>query len=79
VPSTSWKRRCCRTPNNFVVLVIRVNGQARGARAFEHQTNALCWADEQRVINTEPLADFSRLTLHRCGRLGAHLLTGSAT
>jgi hypothetical protein len=31
------------------------------------------------VINTEPLADFSRLTLHRCGRLGAHLLTGSAT
>jgi hypothetical protein len=34
---------------------ILVDGQLRAAKGFEHQTDALRWADEQRVIN--PCAD----------------------
>ncbi len=37
----------------YIAVVILVNGQARAAKAFEHQTDALRWADEQRVINAE--------------------------
>ena len=36
-------------------VVILVDGQLRAAKGFEHQTDALRWADEQRVIN--PCAD----------------------
>ena len=35
----------------YVAVVILVNGQARTAKAFEQQTDALRWADEQRAIN----------------------------
>jgi hypothetical protein len=35
------------------IVVILVDGQLRAAQAFEHQTDALRWADEQRVINAE--------------------------
>jgi hypothetical protein len=31
--------------------VILVDGQARDAQGFDHQTDALRWADEQRAIN----------------------------
>jgi hypothetical protein len=34
-----------------VAVVILVNGQARAANAFEHQTDAARWAEEQRPIN----------------------------
>ena len=37
----------------YVAVVILVDGHTRAARAFEHQTDALRWADEQRVINAE--------------------------
>ena len=37
----------------YVAGVILVDGHARAARAFEHQTDALRWADEQRVIIAE--------------------------
>jgi hypothetical protein len=33
--------------------VILVNGQARAAKDFEHQTDALRWAEEQREINAD--------------------------
>jgi hypothetical protein len=36
-----------------VAVVILVHGQLRAAQAFEHQTQALRWAEEQRVINAE--------------------------
>jgi hypothetical protein len=35
----------------YVAAVILVNGQLRAAQAFEHQTHALRWAEEQRLIN----------------------------
>jgi hypothetical protein len=36
-----------------IVVVILVNGQARAAKDFEHQTDALRWAEEQREINAD--------------------------
>ena len=38
---------------DYIAVVILVNGQARAAKAFEHQTDALRWAEEQRVINAD--------------------------
>ena len=35
----------------YVAVVILVDGQGRSAKAFEHHTDALRWAEEQRVIN----------------------------
>jgi hypothetical protein len=35
----------------YVAVVILVDGQLRAAKAFEHQSDALRWAEEQRVIN----------------------------
>jgi hypothetical protein len=35
----------------YVAVVILVNRQLRAAQAFDHQTDALRWANEQRVIN----------------------------
>jgi hypothetical protein len=49
--STSWRRVDARA--QYVEVVILVNAQMRAAKAFEHQTAALRWADEQRVINTD--------------------------
>jgi hypothetical protein len=37
----------------YVAVAILVAGQLRAAQAFEHQTHALRWAEEQRVINAE--------------------------
>jgi len=37
----------------YLAVVILVNGQARTAKAFEHQADALRWAEEQRGINAE--------------------------
>ena len=37
----------------YIAVVILVDGQGRLAKAFEHQTDALRWAEEQRVINAE--------------------------
>jgi hypothetical protein len=34
-----------------VAGVILVDGQARDAQGFDHQTDALRWAEEQRVTN----------------------------
>jgi glycine cleavage system regulatory protein len=34
-----------------VAVVILVDGRARAANAFEHQTDAVRWAEEQQVIN----------------------------
>ena len=36
-----------------IAVVILVNGQARAAKGFEHQTDALRWAEEQREINAD--------------------------
>jgi len=36
---------------HYVAVVILVDGRGRTAKEFEHQTDALRWADEQRVIN----------------------------
>ena len=35
----------------YIAVVILVDGRARTAKEFAHQTDALRWADEQRVIN----------------------------
>jgi hypothetical protein len=35
----------------YVAVLILVDGQLRAAKAFEHQSDALRWAEEQRVIN----------------------------
>jgi hypothetical protein len=35
----------------YVAVVILVNGQVRAAEAFEQQSDALRWPEEQRVIN----------------------------
>jgi hypothetical protein len=35
----------------YIAVVILVDGQARAAQAFEHQTDALRWAEAQRLIN----------------------------
>jgi hypothetical protein len=35
------------------IVVILVDGQLRAAQAFEHQTDALRWAEEHRLINAE--------------------------
>ncbi len=37
----------------YLAVVILVDGQARAAKEFEHQTDALRWADEQRMANAE--------------------------
>jgi hypothetical protein len=36
-----------------VAVVILVDGQLRAAKGFDCQTDALRWAEEQRVINAE--------------------------
>jgi hypothetical protein len=42
----------CLMPHaQYIAVVILVSGRLRAAEAFEHQTDALRWADEQRVIN----------------------------
>jgi hypothetical protein len=33
----------------YVAVVILVDGQGRAAQSFEHQTDALRWAEEQRI------------------------------
>jgi hypothetical protein len=38
-------------PHRDYIAVIRVDGQGRTAKAFQHQSDALRWAEEQRVIN----------------------------
>jgi hypothetical protein len=38
----------------YIAVVIIVNGQARAGKGFEHQTDALRCAEEQRVINARP-------------------------
>ena len=37
----------------YIAVVVLVNGQARAAKGFEHQTDALCWAEEQRIIDAD--------------------------
>jgi hypothetical protein len=37
----------------YLTVVMLVNGQARAAKGFEHQSDALRWAEEERVINAE--------------------------
>jgi hypothetical protein len=37
----------------YIAVVILVDGRLQAAKAFEHQTDALRWAEEQRVINAE--------------------------
>ena len=38
---------------HYLAVVILVDGRARAANEFAHQTDALRWADEQRVINAD--------------------------
>jgi hypothetical protein len=40
----------------YIAVVILVDERARAAKGFEHQTNALRWAEEQRVINASAVS-----------------------